>query len=372
MDRGRKLQVGVIFGGRSGEHEVSLMSARSVLGVLDPQRYEVTQIGITLDGVWLTGKNVLEAMQSGQTTGFNTVTMLPDPTWSGINTIEKTGQGWLMQPLTKLDVVFPVLHGTFGEDGTLQGLLEMTGIAYVGAGVLGSSVGMDKGLFKDVMQAHHIPVPEAMVVLRSTLADQIDDIIVQAEKMAPYPLFVKPANLGSSVGVSKCTSRADLLEGLLEASRYDRRILVQRGVNAREIEVSVLGNDTPEVSVPGEVVPSREFYSYEAKYVDNASELLIPAPIPERTSEHVRQLAVMAFKAIDCQGMARVDFLLDHENGELYLNELNTIPGFTSISMYPKLWEASGLPYPRLVDRLIELAIERKNDKLKTKYRYGG
>jgi D-alanine-D-alanine ligase len=372
MDMGHKLQVGVIFGGRSGEHEVSLMSARSVLGVLDPQRYEVTQIGITLDGAWLTGENVLEAMQSGQTAGLKTSALLPDPAWPGINTVEKTGHGWVLELFTQLDVIFPVLHGTFGEDGTLQGLLEMTRIAYVGAGVLGSSVGMDKGLFKDVMLANHIPVPEAMVVLRSTLANQMDEVIVQAENMAPYPLFVKPANLGSSVGVSKCTSRADLLEGLIEASRYDRRILVQRGVNAREIEVSVLGNDIPEASVPGEVVPSREFYSYEAKYIDNASELIIPAPIPENTSVQVRQLAVKAFKAIDCQGMARVDFLLDRENGELYLNELNTIPGFTSISMYPKLWEASGLSYPRLVDRLIELAIERKNDSLKTRYRYGG
>jgi D-alanine-D-alanine ligase len=372
MDAGRKLHVGVIFGGRSGEHEVSLMSARSVLNVIDPLKYEVTQIGITPEGAWLTGKNVLEALQSGLIAGLKTAALLPDPTRSGINTIEKTQHGLMIELLTKLDVVFPVLHGTFGEDGTLQGLLEMTGIAYVGAGVLGSSVGMDKGLFKDVMLANHIPVPEAMVVLRSNLANQMDEIIALAEKMAPYPLFVKPANLGSSLGVSKCTSRADLLEGLIEASHYDRRILVQRGVNAREIEVSVLGNDTPKASVPGEVVPSREFYSYEAKYIDNASQLLIPAPIPEKTSEKVKQLAVQAYKAIDCQGMARVDFLLDRVTGELYLNELNTIPGFTSISMYPKLWEASGLPYPRLVDRLIELAVERKNDSQKTIYRYGG
>jgi D-alanine-D-alanine ligase len=372
MDTDRKLRVGVIFGGRSGEHEVSLMSARSVLNVLDPHKYEVTQIGITPEGAWLTGENMLEALQSDQIASLKTAALLPDPGWTGILTIEKTQHGLMIKLLTNLDVVFPILHGTFGEDGTLQGLLEMTGIAYVGAGVLGSSVGMDKGLFKDVMLANHIPVPEAMVVLRSSFEKQMDEIIAQAEKMAPYPLFVKPANLGSSVGVSKCTSRADLLEGLMEASRYDRRILVQRGVNAREIEVSVLGNDEPVASVPGEVIPSREFYSYEAKYIDNASELLIPAPISEMTSENVKQLAVQAFKAIDCQGMARVDFLLDRENGELYLNELNTIPGFTSISMYPKLWEASGLPYPKLVDRLIELAVERKIDTQKTKYRYGG
>jgi D-alanine-D-alanine ligase len=372
MDTGRKLQVGVIFGGRSGEHEISLMSARSVLNMLDPLRYEVTQIGITQEGAWLTGENVLEAMQKGQFEELDIAALLPDPVWAGINILQKTEHGLLMKLLSNLDVVFPVLHGTFGEDGTLQGLLEMAGIAYVGAGVLGSSVGMDKGVFQDVMLANHIPVAEAMVVLRSELTEHMDAIITQAEQMAHYPLFVKPANLGSSVGVSKCVNRADLLEGILEAAGYDRRILIQRGVNAREIEVSVLGNDLPQASVPGEVIPSREYYSYEAKYLDNASELRIPAPIPEATAERARQLAVRAFKAIDCQGMARVDFLLDRENGELYLNELNTIPGFTSISMYPKLWEASGLPFPRLVDRLIELAVERKADSQKTLHRYMG
>ena len=372
MDTGQKLQVGVIFGGRSGEYEISLMSARFVLSMLDPLRYEVTQIGINREGGWLTGENVLEAMQKEQTEDLQKVALLPDPVSAGINILQNTEHGLQMKLLTKLDVVFPVLHGTFGEDGTLQGLLEMAGIAYVGAGVLGSSVGMDKGVFLDVMLANHIPIVETMVVLRSELVEHLDAILAKAGQMAPYPLFVKPANLGSSVGVSKCNSRADLLEGILDAARYDRRILIQRGVNAREIEVSVLGNDVPEASVPGEVIPSREFYSYEAKYVDNASELLIPAPIPEAIAEQAKQLAVQAFKAIDCQGMARVDFLLDRDNGELYLNELNTIPGFTSISMYPKLWEASGLPFPKLVDRLIELAVERKVDSQKTLHRYMG
>jgi D-alanine-D-alanine ligase len=372
MDTGHKLQVGVIFGGRSGEHEISLMSARSVLSVLDPSRYEVTQIGITQEGAWLTGENVLEALEKGRIDELHKAALLPDPGWTGLNILQMTEHGLLMKLFTKLDVVFPVLHGTFGEDGTLQGLLEMADIAYVGAGVLGSSVGMDKGVFQDVMLANHVPVAETMVVLRSELAMNMDAFISQAEKMAPYPLFVKPANLGSSVGVSKCTNRADLLEGILEAARYDRRILIQRGVNAREIEVSVLGNEAPEASVPGEVIPSREFYSYEAKYIDNASELCIPALIPDETTELARQLAVKACKAIDCQGMARVDFLLDRDTGELYLNELNTIPGFTSISMYPKLWEATGLPYPKLVDRLIELALERKADSQKTLHRYMG
>jgi len=221
-----------------------------------------------------------------------------------------------------------------------------------------------------VMQANQIPVLETMVVLRSDLVEHMDEIISAAEKISPYPMFTKPANLGSSVGVSKCRNRADLLEGLMDAARYDRRILIQRGVNGREIEVSVLGNDAPVASVAGEVIPSREYYSYEAKYVDNASELFIPAPIPEAISQLARQLAVKAFTAIDCKGMARVDFLLDRESNELYLNELNTIPGFTTISMYPKLWEASGVPYPKLVDRLIDLALERKADNQKTEHRY--
>jgi D-alanine-D-alanine ligase len=370
MEKGRKLRVGVIFGGRSGEHEVSLMSARSVLSVLDPSRYEVTQIGITQEGAWLTGENVLETMEKGKVGNLQFAALLPDPGWAGIHIIQKSEHGNILERLTNLDVVFPVLHGTYGEDGTLQGLLEMAGMAYVGAGVVGSSVGMDKGVFQSVMQANQIPIPETMVVLRSGLANHMDEIITAAEELATYPLFTKPANLGSSVGVSKCQNRADLLEGLMEAARYDRRILIQRGVNGREIEVSVLGNDDPEASIPGEIIPSREYYSYEAKYVDNASELLIPAPIPEAISQKAMQLAVKAFKAIDCQGMARVDFLLDRDRDELYLNELNTIPGFTSISMYPKLWEACGLPYPKLVDRLIGLALERKADNQKTEHRY--
>jgi D-alanine-D-alanine ligase len=372
METSDKLRVGVIFGGRSGEHEVSLMSARFVLSMLNPQRYVVTQVGITLEGAWLTGEKVLDAMLNGQVADLASAAILPDPNRAGLQVFQESEHGLMLKLLSQLDVIFPVLHGTFGEDGTLQGLLEMADIAFVGAGVLGSALGMDKGVFQDVMQANHIPVVEGMVVLRSELEGNLDAIIARAEKMAVYPMFVKPANLGSSVGVSKCNSRADLLEGILEAARFDRRILIQRGVNAREIEVSVLGNDAPEASVPGEVVPSREFYSYEAKYVDNASELRIPAPIPADTAQLARQLAVKAFKAIDCQGMARVDFLLDRDSGVLYLNELNTIPGFTGISMYPKLWEASGLPNDQLVDRLIELALERKADNQKTIRRYMG
>jgi len=368
----KKLRIAVLFGGRSGEHEVSLMSARSVLSALDPKKYEITQIGITKDGVWLAGENVLEALSNGQMDDENLkqVVILPDKHHNRIWEIRIENSTWMLEPLTNVDVVFPILHGTFGEDGTLQGLLELADLAYVGAGVTGSSVGMDKGIFKDVMRANGIPTVKSVIVLRSEVEKEIEAVIRQAEALGPYPLFVKPANLGSSVGITKCNSRADLTEGLMEAATYDRRVLVECGVNAREIEVSVLGNDKPQASVPGEVLPSREFYSYESKYVDETSTLLIPAPLPVGVADKIRQMAVSAYQAIDCSGMARVDFFIEKTTGEIYLNELNTIPGFTSISMYPKLWEATGLPYQKLLDRLIELALERKADRDCTERRF--
>ena len=370
----QRLKVGVIFGGRSGEHEISLLSARSILSALDPARYNVTQIGITHEGAWLVGENLLEIMSKGVTTEdfsrLNSATILPDPTLSGVYSLQHTPNGDILERLSDLDVVFPVLHGTYGEDGTVQGLLEMAEIAYVGAGVLGSSVGMDKGLFRDVMRMNHIPQVETMVVLRREITQNIDEVIARAEVMAAYPLFTKPANLGSSVGISKCMNRSDLIEGLMDAIRYDRRILIERGVRAREIEVSVLGNDDPVASVPGEIIPSGDFYSYDAKYIDNRSQLLIPAPISFETSQQVRELAVRAYLAVDCAGMARADFLLDKDTGELFLNEINTLPGFTKISMYPKLWEASGLAFPELVDRLIELALERRAERDRTEWRF--
>ena len=369
-DATRKPRIAVIFGGRSGEHEVSLMSAKSVLAVLEPAKYDVFQVGITHEGAWLTGESALEAMAAGRIEGLTAVTILPDPSRRGLYAIRITQHGQVLEHLTDLDVVIPVLHGTFGEDGTLQGLLELADLAYVGAGVVGSGVGMDKGIFKDVMRANDIPVVESIIVLRSELEKDMAGVIRRAEAVSRYPLFTKPANLGSSVGVSKCRNRSDLQEGLMEAAAYDRRVLVERGVNGREIEVSVLGNDRPEASIVGEVVPSREFYSYEAKYIDGTSDLLIPAPIPAESAERVRALAVRACKAIDCAGMARVDFLLDKDSGELFLNEVNTIPGFTTISMYPKLWEAAGLPYDKLVDRLIELALERKAERDRTERRF--
>jgi len=359
MMTNKKLRVAVLFGGRSGEHEVSLMSARSVLSVLDPAKYEVTQIGITHDGKWLTGEDALGKFESGKLDGLEHFILSPDP-----SDASRFATG-------AIDVYFPVLHGTFGEDGTIQGLFELADVAYVGAGVLGSSVGMDKGVFKDVMVANAIPVVDTLVVLRAEIERDVLAVIGKAEKISEYPFFTKPANLGSSVGVTKCHNRSDLQEGLLEAAAFDRRVLVQKGVkNAREIEVSVLGNDEPRASVCGEVLPSREFYSYESKYIDGTSGLDIPAELPPAVSEQIREYAVRAYKAIDCAGMARVDFFVEKDTNRIYLNELNTIPGFTKISMYPKLWEASGLPYAKLVDRLIELAMERKAERNRTSHTY--
>lgn len=357
---GRRLRVGVIFGGRSGEHEISLRSARSVLANLDVDRYEVTPIGISRAGEWYTGPLALEALERGALDRLEPIVLPASPGRAGLY---RWRPGEAVRMLSALDVVFPILHGTFGEDGTVQGLLELADLPYVGAGVLASAVAMDKALFKDLMRAHAVPVVDSTVVLASDLSERMDEALDRAEGVGRYPLFTKPSNLGSSVGITKCRSRSDLVEGLLEASQYDRRIVVERGLEAREIEVSVLGNDRPEASVPGEVVPSDEFYSYRAKYLDEGSQLLIPAPLDVATAARARELAVEAYRAIDGAGMARVDFLLEKDTGDLYLSEINTLPGFTSISMYPKLWDAGGLKYPQLMDRLIQLAMERHTQK---------
>jgi D-alanine-D-alanine ligase len=357
----KKLHVAVVFGGRSGEHEVSLMSARSVLSVLDPARYEVTQVGITHEGAWLTGKDVLDKFEKDDFDGLIPAIISPDPSENGIYILEGLSG---LKKWADVDVFFPVLHGTFGEDGTIQGLFELADAAYVGAGVVGSSVGMDKGVFKDVMAANNIPVVDTLVVLRTEINGDMLAVVKKAETLGEYPLFTKPANLGSSVGVTKCNNRSDLQEGLMEAASFDRRILIQKGVrNVREIEVSVLGNENPLASIPGEILPSREFYSYESKYIDGTSGYEIPARLPDETLEMIRDYAVRAYKAIDCAGMARVDFFVEKDTNKVYLNELNSLPGFTKISMYPKLWEASGMSYSELVDRLIELAVERKAER---------
>ena len=359
-----KMNIGVIFGGRSGEHEVSLMSARSVLSVLDPAKYNIFEIGITHEGAWYTGKDVLNAFEHNSTQELVSAVLLPEPQQKGmLYSLRITTSGNVLAPIAHLDVIFPVLHGTFGEDGTLQGMLELADVAYIGAGVLGASVGMDKILFKDVMIANHIPVVNSVNATRAEINTAVDSVIARIEKGLTYPVFVKPANLGSSVGVTKCRTRSDLLEGLMEAAQYDRRILIEHGVNGREIEVSVLGNDSPRASVAGEIRPCDDFYSYDAKYIHEGSELLIPAPIDAETMKKVQEYAVRAYTAIDCAGMARADFLLDRDTNELFLNEVNTIPGFTSISMYPKLWAASGLAYPELIEKLIDLAVSRKADR---------
>lgn len=363
-----RLHVTVLFGGRSGEHDVSLMSARSVLSVLDPAKYEVTQVGITREGTWLTGNDVLDKFENNDLDGLLPAVISPDPSEKGIYILEGLSG---LKKWADVDVFFPVLHGTFGEDGTIQGLLELADVAYVGAGVVGSAVGMDKGVFKDVMVANNIPVVDTMLLLRADIEKDMEAVVAKAEALGEYPLFTKPANLGSSVGVTKCNNRSDLQEGLMEASSFDRRVLIQKGVKGvREIEVSVLGNADPVASIPGEILPSREFYSYESKYIDGTSGYDIPAKLPEETLEMIRDYAVRAYKAIDCAGMARVDFFVEKDTNTVYLNELNSLPGFTKISMYPKLWEASGLPYNKLVDRLIELAMERKAERDHTSHTF--
>lgn len=366
-----KIKLGVIFGGRSGEHEVSLMSARSVLSVLDNEKYDITQIGIDHEGKWWSGNSTLEALENGTNDNLYRVFLLPEPGKTVLYKRETNGEVESIQVVKELDVIFPVLHGTFGEDGTLQGFFEMADIAYVGAGVLGSSVGMDKSIFKDVMRSNGFPVVDWITCTRKDVENNVETIIEKCETQLSYPLFVKPANLGSSVGITKVKNRSDLLEGIMEAARFDRRILIEHGVNAREIEVSVIGNEDCRASIPGEINPSDEFYSYNAKYHDEDSELYIPAPIPDELTKRVQELAVKTYKAIDCAGLARVDFLFDKDTNKLFINEVNTIPGFTSISMYPKLWDAGGLAYPKLIDELIELAFERKMERNKSKRSFG-
>ena len=369
-----KIRVGVIFGGRSGEHEVSLASARSVMGAIDKDKYEVVPIGITKEGRWIASGDPMKALEAGDAGASQPAALLGDPSRRGLMRLEDTERAVEATRLTELDVVFPVLHGPYGEDGTIQGLLELAGIPYVGAGVTGSAVGMDKAIFKDVMRAHGLPIVDSLVFKRKEWDADPEGVIERIEERLGYPVFAKPVNLGSSVGISKCHDWAGLAAGLAEAARYDRKLLIEAAVPAaREIEVSVLGNDDPIASVPGEILPSREFYSYDAKYLDtgeDASDLLIPAPISPEQTELARDLAIRAYKAIDCAGMARADFLLSGETGELYINELNTLPGFTVISMYPKLWEATGIPYPELIDRLIECALERFEDKERSETSY--
>src|SRR6266498_772870 len=396
----KKLRVGILFGGRSGEHEVSLLSAASVFKAIDQGKYEVVPIGITKDGHWLTAADAKRLLQGKAGEGTHTTQpqlRAGDPEATPSAAVLQNGEAVVVPPephksgraLTpfqtdsptrrasdraiNVDIIFPVLHGTFGEDGTIQGLLELADIAYVGAGVLGSAAGMDKDIMKSLFRAAGLPIVKHVTVLRSDWEDNPKKVQKLVESKLKYPVFVKPANLGSSVGISKAHDRKELGPALDEAARYDRKIVIEAGVGgkknkAREIECAVLGNDNPKASVPGEIVPSAEFYDYAAKYVDEGSQLIIPAMLSKSESKKVQEVAVAAFRAVDCSGLARVDFLMDPKSRKIYLNEINTMPGFTSISMYPKLWAASGMAYPELIHRLIQLGLERHGDKKKNQY----
>src|SRR5436305_12692930 len=363
----KKIRIGLIFGVRSGEHEVSLASATSVMANLDKDKYEVVPIGITKEGGWLLGTEPARLMAAEQdvtdegSTGSTTaVTLTSDPRLRRLIPLQ---EGEELRDNGALDVIFPVLHGTYGEDGTLQGMLEMANVPYVGCGVLGAALGMDKEKMKIVFQALGLPGVDYLVYRRNEWERSPASIMDAIEQRLNYPCFVKPVNLGSSVGINKAHERGELEHAINVAAEYDRKIIIERGINCRELECAVLGNDEPLASVVGEVVASNEFYDYNAKYIDNKSEMRIPADIPRETTEEVRRQAIKAFLALDLSGLARVDFFLERETGQIYINEVNTLPGFTQISMYPKLWEASGLPYSQLLDQLIELAIDRHADK---------
>lgn len=369
----KKLRVGVIFGGRSGEHEVSVASAASVMEALDKEKYDVVPLGITHEGRWLAGadpRRILTGatMESSgeQDVAVTAVTITGDPTRNGLVPVD-SGSAAAPAPL---DIVIPVLHGPYGEDGTLQGLLEMAGVPYAGCGVLGAALGMDKEKAKMVFQAAGLPVVPWVVARRHENERDPEALCDRIEARFGYPVFVKPANMGSSVGVGKAHDRNELRDVLATALEYDRKAVVEPGVNCRELECAVLGNDEPIASIVGEVVPSNEFYDYRAKYVDNASRLYLPAELPQALMESVRRMAVEAFLALDLSGLARVDFFLDKDSDQIYINEVNTMPGFTQISMYPKLWEASGVPYPELLDRLIQLGIERYAEKQRNRTSY--
>ena len=395
----KKLRVGILFGGRSGEHEVSLLSAASVFNAIDKSKYEVVPIGITKEGHWVTAAHAERLLKGEFSHPQEKHLRAGDPEVTSAAAVLARGEAVLVPPephpqgssLTALqtdaaadaavrpahaievDIVFPVLHGTFGEDGTIQGLLELADMAYVGAGVLGSAAGMDKDIMKSLFRASGLPIVKHVTVLRGDWEADPKKVQKLVEGKLRYPVFVKPANLGSSVGISKAHDRKELGPAIDEAAKFDRKIVIEQGVGrgkhkAREIECSVLGNDKPEASVPGEIVPSKEFYDYDAKYLDEGSQLIIPAKLSKADTKKVQQLSVGAFKAVDCSGLARVDFLMEPKSRKIYLNEINTMPGFTSISMYPKLWAASGVSYPALIEKLIQLGLERHEEKKRNQY----
>ncbi len=359
----KRLRVGVLFGGRSGEHEVSLVSAASVIRALDPEKYDVVPIGISKDGHWLVGRGAQQLLPEVLRSGERVV-LPPDPTAAALMPFASAPG----KSSVRVDVIFPVLHGTYGEDGTVQGLLELAGLPYVGAGVLASSVGMDKDVQKRLFDYAKIPIVSFLAFSRYEWEHQRKKVAGAIAKKFQFPVFVKPATLGSSVGMTRVKSAGELPGAMDFAAEYALKVIVERAVNAREIEVAVLGNDEIKASVPGEIVPHREFYDYTAKYLEDGTQLLIPAKLTGAQVKKFQEYAVRAFRAIEGTGMARCDFFLERKTGKIYVNELNTIPGFTPISMYPKLWEASGLAYPKLIDRLIELALELHREKERTKY----
>jgi D-alanine-D-alanine ligase len=394
----KKLRVGVLFGGRSGEHEVSLLSAASVMQAIDRSKYEVVPIGITKQGLWLTDLHAEklikgEFVDAHRNATHNKNLRAGDPAATSSAAVLAKGEAVLVPPVPSansivpfetprdhaaahgihVDVIFPVLHGTFGEDGTMQGLLELADIAYVGSGVLGSAAGMDKDIMKRLFCDSRLPLVKHLTVLRSEWERQPKKIEKGVDSALKYPVFVKPANLGSSVGISKAHDASELPAAMNEAARFDRKIIIEQGVGgkrhkAREIECAVLGNDEPIASICGEIVPAKEFYDYNAKYIDSGSELLIPARLDHTQVRQIQEMAIRAFQSVECSGLARVDFLMDPVSGHFYVNEVNTMPGFTSISMYPKLWAATGIEYPALIDRLIQLALERHADKKRNQY----
>jgi D-alanine-D-alanine ligase len=407
-----KLRVGILFGGRSGEHEVSLLSAASVLNAIDKTKYEVVPIGITKDGHWLTAEHAERLLKGGEQADKPALSgaegsarptrekhlRAGDPDATPGAAVLATGEAVVVPPepahresglapfqtdasalrrasdrAINVDLIFPVLHGTFGEDGTIQGLLELADIAYVGAGVLGSAAGMDKDVMKSLFRASGLPMVRHVTVLRGQWEREPKKVQKLVESKLKYPVFVKPANLGSSVGISKAHDRKELGPAIEEAAKFDRKIVIEEGVGgkknrAREIECSVLGNDDPIASIAGEIIPCKEFYDYDAKYLVQGSEGVIPAKITKAEMKTVQRLALAAFQAVDCKGLARVDFLMDPKSRKIYVNEINTMPGFTAISMYPKMWAASGVSYPELIDRLIQLGIERHKDKKRNQY----
>jgi D-alanine-D-alanine ligase len=364
-----KLRIGVIFGGRSAEHEVSLVSATSVINALDTEKYDVVPIGISPEGRWLSSADALRLLkQKISIANLPEHVFVPDPHHKALMAINAEVSSSASKPV---DVIFPLIHGTYGEDGTIQGLFELADIPYVGAGVLGSAVGMDKVIQKQLLRQAKIPVTQDSSFLFKKYKANPKQYIASIERNLRYPMFVKPPNLGSSVGISKAHDRKELTVAIDLAGQYDRKILVEQGVkNAREIECSVLGNDDPVASIPGEVIPSNEFYDYDAKYVDGKSRAEIPAKLPKPVVKKIQNYAAAAFRILDCAGMARADFLVTRKTNRIFLNEINTLPGFTSISMFPKLWQASGVAYPQLLDKLIELALERHSAKAKLKTTY--